>query len=90
MLARGVPAEALDSRGYAAATWTIADGVVEAGMIRRDADFPYDTVNELGLRVQVERARTVVREARVSGKKRARDNPRARAKRTPAATDAPT
>jgi hypothetical protein len=90
MLARGVPAEALDSRAYAVATWTIANGVMEAGMIQRDEDFPYDTVNELGLRVQVERARTVVREARTGGKKRTRDASRTRTRPTPAATDAPT
>ena len=70
MMARGVPAEALDSREYAAATWTMAEGVMGAGTIQRDEDFPYATVGELGLCVQAERARTVVREARTSGRKR--------------------
>ena len=90
MLERGVPAEALDSREYATAAWTIAEGVMAAGTIQRDEDFPYATVSELGLCIQVERARAVVHEARTRGRKRARDNPSARSRRAPAATDAPT
>ena len=89
MLARGVPAEALDSRDYATVVWTIADGVMEAGTVQRDADFPYATLEELGLCAKVERARVVVREANTRGRKRERGEPRALTRRTEA-TDAPT
>ena len=67
MLARGITAAELDSPGYAAAVWTIAD---DAAMPRADVDFPYAAAGELGLRITAMRGREVVAEIRRGGRKR--------------------
>ena len=65
----GITAAELDSPGYAAAVWTIAD---DAAMPRADVDFPYAAVGELGLRITVMRGREVVAEIRRRGRGRKR------------------
>ena len=91
MLARGVPAEALDSPDYAAVVWKIRGGAAEAEAVLQDADFPYATLDELGLCIVVERKRSVVRVTRRRGRKRAHEgNAAAMTTRRRRATDAPT
>ena len=84
-----VPAKALDSPDYVCGGG-VDDGAAEADAVLQDADLPYATLDELGLCIVVERTRSVVREARRRGKKRAHESTTAAVSTTPAATDAPT
>ena len=89
-LARGITAEELDSPEYATVVWTVADGAMAQGGVRPDAEFPYATIGELGLRIETVRGREIVTEARRGRRKRRHGDSAMAADEISVASDAPT
>ena len=50
--------------------WTLASDIMRLGAAQQDVEFPYATIDELGLRIETIRGRETVTVARRGGRKR--------------------